>query len=186
MRYITAADLRARAEARSWRDLVTKHLRFVSKDATTTVFLSHSHLDREHAQRVREQFAQFGVDVYVDWLDDGLPEETSPATAKLLKGKIHSSSRFVLLATQKSLKSLWVPWELGCADGLRQYKEIAVLPILVESGIWRGTEYMGIYQQIMEEDSGFHVCRPDGTPVASLSDWLGAKSVPSWLYVDPR
>lgn len=142
--------------------------------ARSSVFLSHSHADRDLVEATRNFLAAAGVLVYVDWLDPQMPEVTSPVTAKSLQRKIAENAKFVLLATSKSLASRWVPWELGYADGIKEPNVIAVLPV-VERIDEKPSEYLGIYNRIevIGTTGGGFVYRPGETnPFRTLADWL--------------
>jgi len=112
------------------------------------VFLSHSHKDRHLVLRVVSMFEQLGIAVYIDWLDQGLPENTEAQTARILKEKIKARDRFVVLGTPNGLESQWVPWELGYADGVKVNQHIAILPVNARGSHWVGREYMGVYSSI--------------------------------------
>jgi hypothetical protein len=57
-----------------------------------------------------------------------MPPTTSHLTAAKLKERIQQSGRFVLLATENSGESKWVPWVLGAADGFKGVPSIAIFP----------------------------------------------------------
>jgi hypothetical protein len=141
--------------------------------AQASVFLSHSHQDRNLIEAGANLLANQGISVYVDWLDGNMPAVTSPVTASRLKEKINENGRFLLLATDKSLASRWVPWELGYADGVKP-ADIAIMPVL-ERLSDPPTEYIGLYPRV--EVSAFNgrglVYRPgETTPFRTLESWL--------------
>ena len=117
-------------------------------------------------------FANQGVEVYVDWLDKGMPAETSPETAKRLRDMIQLNGKFVLLATPRSLGSRWVPWELGCADGLKGIENMAVMTVEDQAGTFPGNEYIGLYATICQLTGGWGVVKPGATSGVRLSHWL--------------
>jgi hypothetical protein len=140
--------------------------------AQTTIFLSHSHLDWDLVKAAINFFASHGVSVYVDWLDGGMPAQTSKATAVLLKDHIERHKKFVLLATGNSLSSVWVPWELGIADGLKRDSHMAVLPVVEKGSGFAGNEYVNLYPQIQSTEGKWAVYPTDGSPASWLKDWL--------------
>ena len=85
-------------EARSYSNKISSQ---------TTIFLSHSHYDSEYVKDVVVFLRKMGVNVYVDWMDDTMPKETSGNTAALLKQKIKENDKFIFLATNKSIESKW-------------------------------------------------------------------------------
>lgn len=138
----------------------------------TPVFLSHWHDDKEFVKEVIGFLAQFGQSVYIDWLDNQMPRTTNSTTAALLKQKINVSNKFIVLATPNSIESIWIPWELGIADGTKGLSNIAILPIVQYSGTWKEREYYGIYNVIEERNSGqWVVTFPDGRS-RDLRNWL--------------
>ena len=114
------------------------------------------------------------ADVYIDWLDQEMPQKTSPETAKKLKEKIREHDKFVMLATKNSKESKWVPWELGFADEVKGMQNIAVLPVSASSASYEGTEFVGIYPVIRKSfasDDWIVKCE-DPSIFRELSQWL--------------
>ncbi|MDR1120846.1 MAG: toll/interleukin-1 receptor domain-containing protein, partial [Dysgonamonadaceae bacterium] len=75
--------------------------------ARTSIFLSHSHSDRGYIEDAVVFLRKMGVEVYIDWMDDSMPKETSGKTATLLKQKIRENDKFIFLATNNSIESKW-------------------------------------------------------------------------------
>lgn len=132
------------------------------------VFLSHSHKDKSLVEFTKQFLASQGVNVYVDWMDGGMPDVIGPQTAIKIREKIAANKKFILLATANALSSKWVPWELGCADGIKTSKNIAVLAVRPDGGAWSGNEYVGLYPIIESEG----VREPGATGLISLRTWL--------------
>jgi hypothetical protein len=140
----------------------------------TTIFLSHSHLDSGLVKNAVAFLKALNADVYIDWLDQDMPAETTPETAKKLKEKIREHDKFILLATKNSRESKWVPWELGYADEVKGMRKIAILPIAESATNYSGTEFVGIYPFIRKRfgsDEWIVRCE-DPTIFKELSDWL--------------
>lgn len=114
-----------------------------------TVFLSHSHKDADIVKDVMAFLLSIDIYVYVDWLDPTMPSVTSAETAEKIKGKIVDCERFIVLLTENSKESKWVPWELGFADGKKPIENIAILPIkknrYTQDSSFNGLEYMKLY-----------------------------------------
>jgi predicted SpoU family rRNA methylase len=53
-----------------------------------TIFLSHSHKDREYALGLKAIIERQGGSLYIDWLDEEMPPVTSRETAERLRVKI--------------------------------------------------------------------------------------------------
>ena len=140
----------------------------------TSIFLSHSHHDSDYVKEVVVFLRKMGVDVYIDWMDDFMPKETSGTTASLLKQKIKENDKFVFLATNKSIESKWCNWEIGFGDAHKYIEKIAIFPLKDEYLDWKGNEYLQIYPHIIESDNAngnYYVVFPNGKK-SSLLDWL--------------
>ncbi len=92
-----------------------------------------------------------GASVYIDKKDPSLPPYVNKETAASLKSRIKQSRKFVLLATQNSKDSKWVPWELGVADGFKTLRNIALIPTVEDNhrDNWTDWEYLGLYDRIV-------------------------------------
>ncbi len=160
-----------------------------SKYGKITIFLSHKHDEREALDSAISFLKNFGVEVYVDWLDDGMPKLTSGKTAKRIKEKIKENRKFVFLATEGAINSKWCNWELGYGDSHKFIDNIAIFPIRNENVTFSGTEYLNIYPRIeyIEEgtvlrqiggyfSAGYYVVTPiiEGESIfyTKLEDWL--------------
>lgn len=144
------------------------------------IFLSHSHKDKSLIKEAIAFFKAINVSVYVDWMDEGMPEKTSGVTALKIKSKIIMNDKFILLATNDAVISKWCNWELGIGDTFKFSKDnLAILPLSENSGSWYGNEYLQIYPVIESVSKGnneiydniFRVNYPDGSQ-KWLSDWL--------------
>lgn len=156
--------------------------------ATTSVFLSHKHSDREELFRVKNLLETLGISVYVDWLDSTLPKITRGETGKLIKERIKKYDKFILVATDAAIASQWCNWELGIGDAEKYSKDkIALFPLREDNKSWSGTEYMEIYPTIEYEDGsnkysngsfipkGYYVKYPvkdKKRSIINLKEWL--------------
>lgn len=182
-RYVTRAQLEERV-----RNLGTQQNRSVlvekaaARSVSGSVFLSHASADATLLPGVVSVLEEHGGAVYIDKRDAALPSETSGETARLLHARIAACKTLVLFATQKSIDSRWVPWELGVADGLKTGKRVALFPT-VETAMtaeWAEREYLGLYDRVVYDTLG-----PSRTPEwfvwdrqtntgTRLRDWLKA------------
>lgn len=166
-----------------------------SYDTKTTVFLSHKHKDieeLEEAAGVIEMLEDLGVKVYIDSMDNQMPEQTSGETALRIKEMIKYCDRFILLATAKAIESYWCNWELGIGDVHKYSSKIAILPIKEKGQYnfeYKGNEYLQIYPSIDYENGtnyytngtlisrGYYVSKPplrkgDSRVLTPLKSWL--------------
>src|SRR6266487_6505671 len=118
-----------------------------SYEAEVTIFLSHSHKDRALIEPALAFLRSHGVKLYVDWMDEGMPDVVSGETAKKLKERIQQQKKFLVLVTENSKDSRWVPWELGYADPVKGMDHIASFPV-AEHSDFAQNEYMKIYPKI--------------------------------------
>ena len=145
-----------------------------STTSSVTVFLSHKHDEVEVLKNVISLLRRCGVDVYVDWMDEGMPKTTSGLTAIKLKDKINKCKKFIFLGTEGAIASKWCNWELGLGDAKKYPANIAVMPIADKDGSYTGSEYLQIYPVIKTE----YCSIPDnyfvewGTTKVPLKDWL--------------
>ncbi|MFG0262506.1 MAG: toll/interleukin-1 receptor domain-containing protein [Novipirellula sp. JB048] len=172
--YLTESNVRTRA-ANLTPSQLSEARASLSKTASRhrTVFLSHSHDDRAIVEPVRILLAAQGVDLYVDWKDPAMPAITSPETARLIKSRIRSADKFVMLASNTSLRSRWVPWELGLGDITKGLPNVVIFPVTPDYGQWEGSEYIGIYSRIEQANQGeLAVFEPGKTTGVTLDVWL--------------
>jgi hypothetical protein len=152
----------------------------------TKIFLSHKHDEKEYLEAAISLLKTFGVDLYVDWLDEGIPKTTSGQTAVRIKQKIRENHKFILLGTEGAINSKWCNWELGLGDAAKYIEHIAILPIKKDYADFSDNEYLEIYPYIFNIDSfqffkgdyrsqGTYVVFPSingNERVISISKWL--------------
>lgn len=159
---------------RTFSDRITEAKNDSRTLATTTIFLSHSHDDKEEVKKAVVFLRGIGIRVYIDWLDPSMPPFTSAETADKIKKKIKECNKFILLATNSAIASKWCNWELGLGDAQKYIDRIALFPLSENSGAWNGAEYLRIYPRIEESNytsEYYKVIYPDGKEMA-VSDWL--------------
>lgn len=142
-----------------------EQLRQFTKSANQTfdVFLSHSFQDAQAIFGLRKLFADQGLRVYVDWIDDPELERShvSPSTAARLRERMQQSTSLVYATSRAASRSRWMPWELGYFDGFRSDSRISLMPI--EDGgqsALGGQEYLGLYKAIKKVGVGGGLTRP--------------------------
>lgn len=135
-----------------------------------TAFLSHSHKDGRLAKSVQGFLKAEGWDVYIDWEDTAMPDSPNRGTADRIQAKIRDLNWFLFLATQNSMRSRWCPWEIGYADGVKEYDNILILPTSDSSGS-HGNEYLQLYRHLdPAQGGGYGAFRPgnSGVKIAAL------------------
>ena len=145
-----------------------------SKYNKVTIFLSHKHDEIEELDSAISFLKKFGIEIYVDWLDEEMPLTTSGITANRIKEKIKENNKFIFLATEGAINSKWCNWELGHGDAEKYINHIAILPIKNTYFDYSGSEYLQIYPYIYESDlipNTFYINYPNGD-IKDLSNWL--------------
>lgn len=159
-----------------------KNLERKSLGQRRTVFLSHSHHDNDIVLSIIEFLLTIDTYVYVDWLDPTMPQVTSAETATKIKERIIQCERFIVLLSEHSKESKWVPWELGFADAKKDNSKISIFPvkrsIYTSDSNFDGLEYMELYQKIkigISNNTGKDtpiVIPPRETKGYTLHQWL--------------
>ncbi|WP_183573717.1 toll/interleukin-1 receptor domain-containing protein [Mucilaginibacter sp. X5P1] len=149
--------------------------------ALKTIFLSHSHSDKDVLEPAIVLLKSIGVNIYIDWKDETMPAITNALTASKLKENIKKHDRFILLASPSAIKSNWVNWELGYGDAQKYMDNIAIFPTEDYTGQWKDAEYLLIYPKLDKTseynvynrrmEDVYYIINPDGTKV-SLKTWL--------------
>lgn len=163
---------------------------FSKLTSTTSIFLSHSHQDKDKVEQAKIFFEHIGISIYVDWMDNTMPEKTNGTTANRIKSKIIENQKFVLLATNKAVSSKWCNWEVGIGDTFKLAKDnIAILGLADNNRHWNGNEYLQIYPSIEYQNGntknnfghyipkGYYVIYPsinDSRRYKTLEEWLKA------------
>ena len=96
------------------------------------IFLSHISIDKAVVQDIADYIMEKAdIDVYLDIYDDALQHavhsENSEEITALIERGIASSSHAMCLISEETIKSWWVPYELGYAK--RSGKEISSLKL---------------------------------------------------------
>jgi len=78
----------------------------------TKIFISHKQEDSKKAEKVAEYIKRnYSFDVYVDTLDDGITS-TINITDRIVN-KLRESTHLLVIFSEKTKGSMWVPFELG-------------------------------------------------------------------------
>jgi hypothetical protein len=151
-------------------------------DIRKSVFLSHSHLDKTIVAKVSTLLKSLNADIYIDWLDNSMPEETNATTAQIISEKIGKCNKFLFLATSRGLRSKWCTWELGIADAMKGRSNLAILPIESNYGNWNGREYLNLYSEMKFDETNLDAVGETQVYIQTkenksigLRDWLFMK-----------
>ena len=177
MAFLTYSEIKTFAAEFSKAQILEKASTF---DDSKFVFLSYCSSDEDYLVGVIKFFEKFRTNVYVDKYDKRLPDPPNTQTADLLKKEIRSCGRFVLLVSPNSKDSIWVPWELGLADGFKGVGPVALLPIGPTSieEEWVNRQYLGLYPRIIfgllkgNPSAVWYVFDPRDRKSWTLEQWL--------------
>lgn len=173
MAYLTEKQLKDAKDSYTLRKIAIQNFSESIYTAEKTIFLSHSHKDREHALGLKHFFANEGIDLYIDWQDSSMPRITNHETAIKIKDRIKELNFFMMLATENAINSKWVPWEVGVADSSKAYEKILIIPVKKELSDFSGSEYLDVYRRLEIENNVFRVFKPGFTYASdSLRDFL--------------
>jgi len=161
---------------------MTERKRIAKRRPTGHLFLSHSqHDDEEMMWGAVSILEEHGALVYIDERDRGLDELDPIETARHLRTQVTKSSRLVVLFSDQTARSRWIPWELGLGDGNASRSAVATLPFSIDGseGDWGTQHYFAIYPQIrrLRSDTGlrFVVVDPMTKQRMPLERWLGLR-----------
>jgi hypothetical protein len=89
-----------------------------NEGARYDVFLSHSTEDKDLIKKIRDTLENtFHISVYIDWDEDaGTPRDE---IANVVKDAMNKSESFLVVKTDNSDDSSWVPWETGYFDNIK-------------------------------------------------------------------
>jgi len=160
-----ATIAQSKAGTKGLKGFVNESKLFSRTSQSTSIFLSHSHTDKDVVEQAVTFFRTLGINIYVDWADETMPEKPNGETAQKIKGQIVINDKFILLATNSAVASKWCNWEVGIGDTYKlRNKKIALLPLSDNSGTWNGNEYLQIYPRIEKGNSNpndYYVWYPD-------------------------
>jgi len=173
MAYLTESMLERYAQETSKKEYARVNLVSKALSGEKTIFLSHSHEDRIFVEGLINYLATFGIKIYVDWNDSGMPRITNRTTANRIKEKIKENNYFLILATANALASRWVPWEIGVADQMKTIERIAIVPVVKNiDNEFKGNEYLALYRCIRLEGYTIKMFEAGSTTSSEVVSWL--------------
>jgi hypothetical protein len=153
--YLRISEARAAGRAaaplqKSAGRILAEQARAFDAAAHYDIFLSHSFKDAEIILGVKKVIEDLGLTVYVDWIEDADLDRSKVTvkTAAILRERMKSCSSLVYAHSANSGTSLWMPWELGYFDGLREH-QVWILPLVSESDDeFKKQEYLRLYPSV--------------------------------------
>src|SRR5258708_12314437 len=163
------------AGSKGIRGVVNEVKAFSRSSQTTSIFLSHCHTDKSIVDDAVAFLRSLNATIYVDWMDETMPEQTTGATASKIKSRIITNDKFILLATNAAIASKWCNWEIGLGDAYKlRDDKICLLPLADSSVRWQGNQYLQIYPFVdtsTPHNPTFRLTYPDRKQVW-FDDWL--------------
>ncbi|MFX0200954.1 MAG: toll/interleukin-1 receptor domain-containing protein [Candidatus Hodarchaeota archaeon] len=92
-----------------------------------SVFISYSHIDRERAQKLCRALERLGVEMFIDEKDIHWGKSVS----ETIRDALRACSAILVIVSPDSLKSTWVPYEIGQATALGK----TILPYLTDPNL---------------------------------------------------
>jgi len=130
--------------------ILESNQKFESEDKEYDIFLSHSKIDEKLVLGIKSNLEEMGYSVYIDWIEDKQLDrsQVTKNTAQTLKNRMNKSKSLIFVTTENSVRSIWMPWELGYFDGYKG--KVAILPIKKSDTDteYKGQEYLGIYPYV--------------------------------------
>jgi len=139
---------------RSHRAALSRTLSEAKSKRQPTAYLSYSPKDEEIARGLQVLFSENGWNVHIDWDKTNNADIPDMRTASSIKDKIAALDWFIFLGTPNSTGSLWLPWELGFADGKKSQDKIIIVSTTDEAGRCYGDEYTQLYRHINQTKTG--------------------------------
>lgn len=110
---------------RNYFSLSQSEQRMFSASTNKRVFVSHKKEDRDMAKKVADYIMDAGIDVYFDEYDTTINRNDPKSVVSAIKKGMLLSTHMVVVFTNKTLSSAWVPWEIGYGDATKT--EICIL-----------------------------------------------------------
>jgi hypothetical protein len=155
-----------------------------SVSKTYDIFLSHSYSDANDILKIKQIIEDMGFSTYVDWIEDRQLNRSNvnKSTAATIRYRMTRCKSLFYVTSDNASSSKWMPWELGCFDGLKG--KVAILPILQQNNYtdsYEGQEYLGLYPYVTKDkpQGGSSVTlwiHDSSSKYVSFRQWLEGKN----------
>ncbi len=110
------------------------------------VFITHQKKDADVANAVAEYLLSAGIDIYFDQYDKSINRSDPQSVVTAIRRGIGNSSHMLVIFSQNTFGSMWVPWEVGYA-----YNSPVNLNVLRLKGITKEQlpEYLKLVKMVM-------------------------------------
>lgn len=111
------------------------------------IFISHQKKDADIAKKIADYLVEAGIDIYFDQYDSSIDRSSPTSVVNAIKKGIESSTHMLVVFSQNTFESMWVPWEIGYA-----YNSPIVLNVLRLKGVPKDKlpEYLKVVKVIFD------------------------------------
>jgi hypothetical protein len=121
--------------------------RMFSSGTNKRVFISHKKEDKDLAKKVADYIMEAGVDVYFDEYDTTINRNDPLSVVSAIKKGMQLSTHMLVVFTNNTLLSTWVPWEIGYGDATKTEIRILKMNDIKKD---RLPEYMQIVKVLLD------------------------------------
>lgn len=151
---------------RNYFSLNESEQRTFSASTHKRVFISHKKEDRDVAKKVADYIMDAGIDVYFDEYDTTINRNDPKSVVAAIKRGMQLSTHLVVIFTNKTLSSTWVPWEIGYGDATQTEIRILKMNDIKKNQL---PEYMQIVKVLLDiYDLNLFLARVQNTTTENL------------------
>ena len=151
---------------RNYFSLNESEQRTFSTSTNKCVFISHKKEDRDAAKKVADYITESGIDVYFDEYDTTINRNDPRSVVAAIKRGMQLSTHMVIIFTNKTLSSTWVPWEIGYGDATKTDICILKMSDIKKSQL---PEYMQIVKVLLDiYDLNVFLAKVQNTTIENL------------------
>ena len=140
------------------------------------IFLSHSYKDKFLVAGLREAIKEAGFSVYVDWIEDPHLDRSNVTreAVELIRTRMMYCKSMIYAFSDNTVSSMWMPWELGFMDGVKERVTIMQVNEEIEEDTinYRRREYLSLYNIADFFGRGLWVNGYDRNGTITYSQWL--------------
>ena len=113
---------------RNYFNLNESERRMFGISASKRIFVSHKKEDRDAAKKVADYIMDSGIDVYFDEYDTSINRSNPKSVVNAIKQGMQLSTHMIVVFSNMTLESKWIPWEIGYGDATKT--EIRILKMI--------------------------------------------------------
>ena len=113
---------------------------YMTHNEKSDVFLSYRHCDQPVALNLAEELDKTGLDVFIDFYDGNLDPADKNLDEALISA-IKNSDTMVIIVSDETRESWWVPWEVGVSTPYGKPRAIYTSSLTEQLPIYLGRLY---------------------------------------------